>query len=88
MNNTILRKIDVTDSWQPLSATRLVATVTVRTLSTNAGNVLFRTTDEQAHEVPFTPGSWHDLKSVDLSTIEVKDESESGNIVTVVGGTW
>ena len=89
MNNAIMRKIDVTDAWQPLSPSKLVATVTISTPPDNAGDVLFRTTDEQAHEVPWVPGEWHDLKSVDLAAIEVKNaDAGATNVVTVVGGTW
>ena len=39
MNNTIMRKIDVTDSYQPLVSDSLVGSVTISCLPTNAGDV-------------------------------------------------
>lgn len=86
MNNVILRKINVTGSWQPLSAARLVGSVTISTPPTNGANVLFRTASEPAHEIPFVPGEWYDFQRMDLSTIQVK--GSVGDVVTLVGGTW
>jgi len=86
MNNVILRKVVVTDAWQPLSPTSLVGSVTVSTPPTNVGIVLFRTVSETADEVPFVAGEWHDFVSVDLASIEVR--GTPGDLVTVIGGTW
>lgn len=86
MNNVIMRKIVVTDQWQPLSATSLVGSVTVSTPPTNVAQVLFRIPSEPAHEVPWVSGEFHELVRVDLSTIEVK--GTPGDLVTVIGGTW
>jgi hypothetical protein len=86
MNNVILRRIDVTGDWQPLSVVRLVGTVTISTPPDNGGAVLFRTTDEPAHEVPWVAGEWHTFHRVDLAGIEVK--GSVGDVISVVGGTW
>jgi hypothetical protein len=86
MNNVIMRKIVLTASWQPLSATSLVGSVTVSTPPTNAATVLFRAAGEPAHELPWVPGQWIDLRKVDLASIEVR--GTPGDLVTVMGGTW
>lgn len=86
MNNVIVRKIVLTDEWQPLSPTSLVGSVTVSTPPTNAATVFFRAVGETAHEVPFVAGEWHDFVSVDLASIEVK--GTPGDIVTIIGGSW
>lgn len=84
MNNTIMLKIDVTAEWQPLSATPLVCSCTISTPPDNAGDVLFKGTNDS--EMPWVPGEWHEFRSVDLSGIQVK--GTAGDAVTVVGGTW
>ncbi|HOD84865.1 MAG: hypothetical protein BWX88_05185 [Planctomycetes bacterium ADurb.Bin126] len=86
MNNVILRKINVTGSWQPLSAARLIGSVTIATPPANAGNVLFRNAAEPTQEVAWVPGEWYDFYRIGLSEIEVK--GSVGDAVTVVGGTW
>jgi hypothetical protein len=86
MNNVILRKVVVTTAWQPLSPSKLVASVTISTPPTNAATVLFRTKGEPAHEVPWVPGEWHDFKRVNLADIEVK--GAANDLVSVTGGTW
>jgi len=86
MNNVILRKINLTGDWQPLSAVRLVGSVTIATPPANAGNVLFRTVGEPAQEVAWVPGEWYDFHRIDLSEIQVK--GTVGDVVTLVGGSW
>jgi hypothetical protein len=83
MNNTVLKKIDVTDEWQALSPVPLVASVTISALPTNAANVLLRNSESQ---VEIIPGEWQDLRSVNLADLQVK--GTAGDVVTVVGGTW
>jgi len=83
-NNIILRKIDVTDQWQKLSAVPLIGSVTISTPPGNQADVLFRS--NEAIEVPWINGEWHQFQRVDLSQIEVK--GTAGDTVTVVGGTW
>jgi len=84
MNNVIMRKIDVTAGYQPLVSDRLVGTVTLSCPPGNAGNVMFRGDD--CSDVPWVPGEWHRLVRVNLAEIEIK--GTSGDVVTVVGGTW
>ena len=84
MNNVIMRKIDVTGSYQPLSTERLVGSVTISTPPTNLGEVLFKAAG--GPEVPWIAGEWHTLRSVNLADIEVK--GTVGDMVTVVGGSW
>jgi len=84
MNNVVMRKITVTGDYQPLISGSLVASVTISTPPTNAGNVLFKGDD--GSDVPWVPGEWHEFRSVELATIQVK--GTSGDVVTLVGGTW
>ena len=84
MNNIIMRKIDVTGSYQPLASASLVGSVTISTPPTNAANVLFKGDD--GSDVPFVPGQWHEFRSIDLSAVQVK--GTPGDVVTLVGGTW
>jgi hypothetical protein len=84
MNNTIMRKIDVTDSYLPLVGESLVGSVTISCLPTNAGDVLFKGDDES--DVPWKPGQWIDFRKVDLAAIECK--GTPGDVVTAIGGTW
>jgi len=84
VNNTIMRQIDVTAVYQPLVADRLVATVTISCPPGNAAAVSFKGDD--GSDVPWQPGEWHTLRSVDLSAIQIK--GTVGDTVTLVGGTW
>ena len=84
MNNILMRKIDVTDSYQPLASVRTVASVTISSPPTNAGNVLFKCPDGQ--DVPWVPGEWHDFRSVNLAEIQIR--GTVGDTLTIVGGTW
>jgi hypothetical protein len=84
MNNVVMRKINVTGSYQPLAGGKLVASVTISALPTNSGPVYFRGDD--GLDVPWLPGEWHEFRSVNLNGIVVK--GAVGDAVTVVGGTW
>ena len=84
MNNAIMRKIDVTGTYQALVTDSMVATVTVSCPPGNAGVVYFKGDDSS--DVPWQPGEWHTLKHVDLADIQVK--GTPGDTVTLVGGTW
>ncbi len=84
MNNVIMRKIDVTDSYLAFSVSSLVASVTISTPSGNIADVTFKT--PEGYEVPWSPGEWHEFKSIDLSEIQVK--GTVGDTVTIIGGTW
>ena len=84
MNNVVMRKINVTGSYQPLVTGTLVASVTISALPTNSGTVYFRGDD--GLDVPWLAGEWHEFQSVNLAEIRVK--GAVGDAVTVVGGTW
>ena len=84
MNNAILRKIDVTASYQPLVSESLVASVTISTPPTNSATVYFKGDD--GTDVPWVPGEWHEFRSIDLAAIEIK--GTVGDVVTVIGGSW
>jgi len=84
MHNVVMRKITVTGSYEPLVSASLVASVTISTPPTNAGNVLFKGDD--GSDVPWGPGEWHEFRSIDLAGIQVK--GTPGDVVSVVGGTW
>ena len=84
MNNTIMRKIDVTADYQPLASGRLVGSVEISCSPDNAGAAYFLGDD--GSDVPWVPGEWHHFRSVNLAEIKVK--GTAGDVVTVVGGTW
>jgi hypothetical protein len=84
MNNVVMRKVNVTGSYQPLVTGTLVASVTISALPTNSGPVYFRGDD--GLDVPWLPGEWHEFQGVNLAEIRVK--GAVGDAVTVVGGTW
>jgi hypothetical protein len=84
VNNFIMRKHDVQAALSPLSDRSLVASVTISCPPGNAEAVIFLGDD--GSEVPWVPGEWHTLRSIDLSEIRVK--GQVGDTVTVVGGTW
>ena len=84
MNNVIMRTVAVTSGYRPLVSGRLVATVTISCPPTNVGNVIFEGDD--GAEVAWIPGQWDTFQSIDLASIRVK--GNSGDVVTIVGGTW
>ena len=84
MNNTIMRTIDVTTEYQPLADSRVIGTVTVSCLPANGEVVYFR--GDTGQDVPWVPGEYHELHSVNLADIQIK--GTAGDVVTVVGGTW
>lgn len=84
MNNFIIRKITVTTSYQSLISTKFTASVTISCPPTNTGNVLFKGDD--GTDVPWMPGEWHEFRSVNLNEMQIK--GNTGDSVTVIGGTW
>ena len=83
-NNVILRRVEVTEDYRPLSCQRLVATVEISAPPTNSGPVFLR--GDQGDDVAFLPAQWITLKSVDLSQLFVK--GTSADVVFIIGGTW
>ncbi len=84
MNNLIARKITVTDVFQAPASERTAATVTLSALPGNSGEVLLL--GDTGDEVPLQPGEWHTLHKVNLAEIQIK--GTSGDVVTLIGGTW
>jgi len=84
MHNPFMRKIVLTANYQPLSATRLVLSVEISCLPTNAGNALFKCGDDV--DVPWIGGEWHAFSGIDLSEIQVK--GTPGDVITVIGGSY
>lgn len=83
MINPFMRKIVLTADYQPLSAVKLVLSVQISCLPTNAGNVLFKCGDDV--DVPWIGGEWHDFVGIDLSEIQVK--GTPGDVITIIGGS-
>jgi hypothetical protein len=85
MNNVVMRKIVLTDQFQPLTAKESeVLTVEISAPPTNTGPAIFR--GEDGSEVPWNQGEFHSFKSIDLADVWVK--GTPGDIVTIVGGAW
>jgi len=84
MNNVVMRTVTVTGEYQPLVSERLVASVTISCPPSNIGSVIFEGDD--GSEVAWIPGQWETFQSIDLASIRVK--GNSGDVVTIVGGTW
>ncbi|HOD83744.1 MAG TPA: hypothetical protein PKG77_20175 [Phycisphaerae bacterium] len=84
MNNPFMRKIVLTANYQPLASAKLVLSVEISCLPTNASNALFKCGGDV--DVPWIPGEWHDFVGIDLSEIQVK--GTPGDVVTAVGGSW
>ena len=83
-NNVVLKTIELTETWQPLSPGSLVATVTLSCPAGNAGPASIRT--PAGAEASLDPGEWHTLHRVDLNRIEAS--GNVGDTLSVVGGTW
>ena len=83
-NNLILRRVEMTEEYRPLSDRPLVGTVTLTAAPTNAGPVFLR--GDGGEDVPLTSGEYHLLKRISLSDVWLK--GWPGDYVTVIGGTW
>ena len=75
MNNVIMRKVDITETYQPLVAEQTVISGTLSAPPDNTGVVYFKGDD--GSDVPWIPGQWHRFHSVDLAEIEVKGNGET-----------
>ena len=83
-NNVVLRTVEVTEEYKPLSPVPLVATVDVSTPPTNAGPVFFKAGESE--ESWFLPGEYHQFVRIPIHSISVK--GTAGDTVTLIGGTW
>jgi len=84
MNSTIMRRIEVTSDYRPMSGVPLIGSFEISSIPGNSDIVLFRGDD--GSDVPWVPGEYHTLHRVDLSRILIK--GTEGDVVTVIGGTW
>jgi hypothetical protein len=85
VNNFLMRKIVVSDTYQPLSTKKNeVATVEISCPPSNRALVFFKGDD--GSDVPWCSGEFHQLTRVNLAEIYVK--GTAGDVVTVVGGDW
>lgn len=85
MNNVIMRRVEVTADYRPLSAkSREVVSAEISTPPTNTSPVFFRGDD--GADVPWVPGEYHSFTRINLADIKIK--GAPGDVVTVIGGTW
>jgi hypothetical protein len=84
-NNLILRRIEATPEWRPLSPVPLVGTVDLSAPPSNSGPVFLRA--GPGEEVYLIPSEYHQLVRVALDSIEVRSDTP-GNEITLIGGTW
>jgi len=83
-NNLILRRIEVTAEYRPLSERSLMMSGEICSPPFNPGPVFFRGDD--GSDVAWIQGECHVIQRCNLAEIYVK--GPVGAIVTVVGGTW
>lgn len=83
MNNPVIRKLELTETFQPLGGDE-VFSVEVSCPPTNVGVAYFQA--GTGVEVPWVAGEYHLFRRVNLGDILVR--GVPGDIVTVVGGTW
>ena len=82
-NNLILRTVEVTTNYTPLSTKPLVGTVDVSTPPNNSGPVFFKA--GATEEAWFLPGEFHCFARAPIHEILVK--GTPGDTVTIIGGT-
>jgi hypothetical protein len=83
-NAFVQRTVTLTAEYQKLSATSLVVSGELLCTLDNAGDVTVKSAE--GVELAWKAGEYHELVSVDLSTIEVK--GTVGDKIRFVGGTW
>lgn len=83
-NAFIQRTVTLSAVYQKVSAESLVASGELLCAIGNAGDVTVK--DAEGVELVWKAGEYHELYSVDLSTIEVK--GTPGDKFIFVGGTW
>ncbi|OQB78593.1 MAG: hypothetical protein BWX88_05153 [Planctomycetes bacterium ADurb.Bin126] len=83
MHNPFMRKIVLSNTYQPLATAKLVLSVEISCMPANAGNALFKCGNDV--DVPWCAGEWHFFEGVDLSEIQVK--GTPGDVVTIIGGS-
>ena len=84
MRNVIMRKIELSEEYRPLSDRPLTMSGEINAPPFNPGPVFFRGDD--GSDIPWIAGETHFFVRCDISMIYAK--GAEGSIVTVVGGTW
>ena len=83
-NNVILRVVEMTEAFQPLSDRRLTGTVTISAPPSNSGPVFLRAgPDEEAWMIN---GEHHCFRRIDLASLEAR--GTPGDVLTIIGGSW
>jgi len=80
-NQTVMRRVNVTADYAPLSAVPLVVSVCISCPPGNGAAVEFLGDD--GSDVPWIPGQWVEFRHVDLSQIQVK--GTPGDTVVILG---
>ena len=83
-HNIVMRRIEVTEAYRPLSDRPLVMSGEICSPPFNPGPVFFRGDD--GSDVPWIAGETHFFRRSNLAEIFVK--GAPGSVVTIVGGTW
>ena len=83
-HNIVMRRVEVTSAYRPLSDRPLVVSAEIGAPPTNTGPVYFR--GDQGDDIAWPVGAWHFFKSIDLSQLFVK--GSYGDAVSIIGGTW
>jgi hypothetical protein len=83
-NGIIMRTVEVTDEYAPLSPVPLIGTVNISALPTNSGPVFFKAGENE--EAWFMPGEYHQFIRIPIHSISIK--GTAGDMVTIIGGTW
>lgn len=84
MNNVIMRKVELTEDYRPLSDRPLVMSGEICAPPFNAGPVYFRGDD--GADIPWIPGEFHRVVRCNIADIHAK--GPEGCILTIIGGTW
>ena len=83
-NNLILRVVELTEEFKPLSSQSLIGTVTISAPPSNTGPVFLRA--GPGEEAWLVNGECHLLHRIELSSLEAK--GAPGNVLTIIGGSW
>ena len=84
MNNVIMRKVELSGDYRPLSDRSLVLSGVISAPPYNPGPVFFRGDD--GSDVPWIAGEFHTVVRCDMAELHAK--GPEGAVLTIVGGTW
>ena len=83
-NNVILRVVEMTGEFKPLSGIPLTATVTISAPPSNSGPVFLRA--GPGEEAWVVNGECHLFQRIELSSVEAR--GTPGDVLTIIGGSW